>query len=240
MKRFIGYVYHRLISIGLATYWVLHRYRIFRVRDSVAQGRHDEIVKKIFYEAGYFDSPNEELSPEKPGTMYTNFLAIYRGGSVGAISVVESDDRLPVQEFFNFQLPSDVKISEVAEITRFVIESKFRVPPNVVSVGLMNSALLYSRKRKTRWWIWCGSSYHLLGLQSFFSKSIILKQLPLEPQHIAKRVGREAYFENSRSIRVVLIDLESIDLLRGTRGFLWKIWLRIWYVIFRRKRILKK
>lgn len=240
MKRFLSNVYHRLISIGLTTYWVLHRYRIFRVRDSAAQQRHDKIVKKIFYEAGYFDSPDEELSPEKPGTTYTNFLATYRGGSVGAISVVESDERLPVQEFFNVQLPPDVEINDVAEITRYVIESKFRVPPHVVSLGLMNSALLYSRKQKTRWWIWCGSSYLLLGIQSLFSKSIILKQLPLEPQHIAKRIGREAYFENARSIRVVLIDLESIDLLRGTREFLWKLWLRIWYVIFNRKRILKK
>lgn len=240
MKRFVGYLFHQLISFGLACYCFFHRYRVFRVRDSKNQKRHDSIVKKIFYESGFFDSPDEELSPEKPGTTYTNYLASYRGGPVGAISVVESEDRLPVQEFFNVKLPPDVDISEVAEVTRYVVESKFRVPPQIVSIGLMNSALLFSRRRKTRWWIWCGSSYLLFGLQVFFKKSIILEQLPLEPEQVAKRVGREAYFENNRSIRVVLIDLESIDLFRATREFLWKTCLRIWYVMFNRKRILKK
>ncbi len=177
--------------------------------------QHDWLVQKIFYESGIFDSRETRLVEEPAEAKSECFLVRRKSEPIGAITVIQNPVLLPVQEFFNIQLPEDVERDRIAEITRFVIEREHRKQDPAVSVGLLKAALSYSRQQNIRWWIWCAPSVFLWGFQKYFQRWQILPQLPPDPRQIASRKGRESYFDPARAICVVLVDLQSVNITKS-------------------------
>lgn len=194
-----------------------YRCRIREVKTEADLKDHDRIVTEIFVESGIFDSTDTELAPDSPGSKSGRFVAKLKSRLAGAVTVIRNPDRLPVQEYFNIRLPDYVVTSQLAEVTRFVVAKDSRIQPPVVSIGLLNQALRYSRRQKIRWLVFCLPSFFMWGFQVFFKHCETLEQLPLEQHQMEKRKGRESYFSQSRAIRVFLIDLESVDMFRAAR-----------------------
>ena len=205
---------HQLADFGLMkvmdvlTWW--HGYRIQSVKQASDWEQHNQLVQKLFYEAGFFDSADTPLIEESAATTCSSFLARYRTEPIGAVTVLQNATQLPLQEFFHVELPARVRRDQVAEVTRFVIERDHRTKHAAVSNALLKAALNYSRHNGIRWWIMCAPSMFLWGFQAYFEDCEVLEQLPLLPQQIAVRQGREAYFHSSRAIRVAVVDLHSI------------------------------
>ena len=200
------------LSTGFSTYSRLRGFTIGRVDGAFRKTCHDQLVQKIFFESGYFESADTPLAELTAGMADCSFLVERKNRAVGAVTLLESTTIFPVEEFFNIRLPEDVRREEVAELTRFVIERDFRRQDPVVSVKLLQAALVHSRRRGIRWWIWCGPSVFLWGFQAFFQHPRVLEQLPLTKDQVEMRKGRESYFSESKALRVVLIDLDSISL----------------------------
>lgn len=217
MFSWIRYARDRFLSNLMSQLCFWYRCRIRQVRTQEDLENHDRIVQAIFFKSGIFESEDTELAPELPDSVSAQFVAWLKGRQAGAVTVIQHPDRLPVQEYFNIKLPDYVDPNRLAEITRLVVADECRIQPPVVSMGLLNAAVRYSRKRKIRWLVCCFPSFFIWGFQVFFKHCVTLEQLPLEPYQAEKRKGRESYFAQSRSIRVILIDLESIDMTRATR-----------------------
>ncbi len=203
----------------------MRRYRVGPVVGESEIERHDRLVQKLFYQAGIFDSADTPLAEKADEAMIQRFLARHKNEPIGGLSIVRSPGEFPVEQFFNVELPTDLERSQIAELTRFVIEPEHRRKNGLVAIKLLQSALTYSRKNQIRWWIWCAPSVFLWGLQSYFGKAIVLKQLPLTAEQEKMRIGRESYFDASRAIRVVLIDLDTISITNSGIEFV-KRWRR--------------
>lgn len=194
-------------------------YRIAPTNGPRELEQHDEFVKRIFYEAGLYESLDTPLANEPQDASCRSFLARYKNDPIGAVTVIQNPRRLPIERFFRIQLPDHVERGQVAELTRFAVERKHRTQRPTVSLGLLNAALYYSRQKNVRWWIWCAPSLFLWGFQAYFKNCLILEQLPLESPQIEMRRGREAYFDPARSVQVVLVDLQSVSMARAAREF---------------------
>lgn len=202
----------RLVSLISRCVSFLSGYSISRVKGPETTRIHDGLVKKIFYESGIFDSKEVELSPLQHGSVAQSVLCEFgrQREPVGAITLIQNDRQLPVQEYFNIRIPADVDRSQLAELTRYVISNEHRGVP-IVSNGLLNAAFDYSKQNGIRWWVCCFPSVLAVSFKAFFQQSILLEQHELTPEHREKRRGREAYFAKNRAVCVLLIDLHSVS-----------------------------
>ncbi len=233
MRRLFNNPIDRGLSTLMNSWCALSGIRTARITTPDERIEHDGLVQRIFYQAGYYQSPDTQLLPDLPDSHVERFLVRKQNVAVGALSLIENQHQLPVDQFFCVDWPDDVDRSATAEVTRYVLDERARSRDPALQAQILHAALRYSvERRNLRWWVFCVPSVYLLGFLQYFQDFRVLQQLPPGAPQMAMREGRESYFLPSRELRITLVDLNSIS-VRGAAGIIWKRYLKR-----RRKRLL--
>jgi N-acyl-L-homoserine lactone synthetase len=127
---------------------------------------------KIYSQEGYInpnDFPNK-LYSDKYDRYSVNFLALANGNPVGALRLILwSPLGFYIEKDFPIEHPS-IPPNKIAELSRFVVLKEYRGGKRLVSLGLLRSALEFSKNRGiTHWYALMGEklkkSFEVYGVQ---------------------------------------------------------------------------
>ena len=160
---------------------------------------------EVYGGEGYIDPskyPDQKLH-DKYDSHSTIFLAIKKRKLIGTIRVVHcSEMGFPTENAFNI-LDFPFSREEAVEISKLCATKRFR--GGIVSLGLLEKALEYSKKQNVKYWL-LGTSPKLLKYFEMWCR-MIPKLLPTGPprlEHLKERITAERYFQKVRLLPYVL------------------------------------
>jgi hypothetical protein len=226
VRRLFNNPLDRCLAAIMNSWCGLYGIRTALVTTPDERAEHDALVQRIFYQAGYYPSPDTRLLPDLPDSHVQRILVRKHRLAVGALSVIENSRLLPVDQFFCVQWPAGIERARTAEVTRYVLDAASRRRDPALQLQLLQAALRYSvEQRNLRWWVFCMPAGCLLGFLDYFRDSQVLRQLPPGPEQLAMRRGRESYFLPGRELQITAVDLDSIS-VRSAAGIIWRRYLK--------------
>jgi hypothetical protein len=211
---------HRLLFRCLDINRRLRGYEVIAATTQEDWSEHLQMFRSTFQASGYYLTATTAPKKDVPGSINHAWLARHHGQPVGTIRLVQTATRFPFERVIHARLPSNLDRSQAAEIGRFVIARPYRRKRFMVTYCLLKSAFEFSISHGIRWWIGCAPAPLIVGFRSFARDVQILDELPLTPEHLTERMGRESYFLPGQAIRPFVADLHSVSVIRlATRIF---------------------
>lgn len=167
----------------------------------------------IYIKEGYIkpeDHPDKQFS-DQYDLVSVSVIAVKNNEIFGAGRVTHySNLGLPTLDYFNITLPKDINIESVVEMGRFMVHPKYRGKSRIVSLGLSLQLKSYVRSdTKVKWLI----AFMSDKVRSAFHSLVpfnVLKELPLEQEHVEARGLLPGYWNKGEIYPVIAQDSELL------------------------------
>ncbi len=222
-------------------YRVLCGFRVQIVETEVDAAESRSFALGVFFDAGLLDDVQAAVPIPVEGNTSTIGIVKRKGITVGMIEIVLSENRFPVQYFFNVDLPVGIPKQDIAEISRLAVVPKYRKQNSIVSIALLAMALRHTSNHDIKYWIMCSPSLLRQGFRAFFGSLIVLPEKEVLPLQIQYRKHRESYFDPAFGVQVYAISIEEFSVWAAAKVMIRRRWARIkWKRQTRRKRMNKR
>lgn len=161
---------------------------------------------KVYCQEGFInemDYPNKAFADKYDATS-ASMVARYKGNIIGVLRVTHySALSLPTFDYFNLELPEEVRVKETIELGRFMVDKEYRSSAHMVSIGLFLQSKEYVQSNKEIKWMVAFMPDNVRELVSHMCPFEVLDQKPIQESHLQARELLPGYWEGRKILPLI-------------------------------------